>query len=106
MNTKELLKGNTEMIILASLADGPKHGYLITQWIRTQSEDSFSFSPGMLYPLLHKLEHEDLISASWITSEEGRDKKVYQLTKSGGNAYHAYKKDWTLFAKKIQHLIS
>ena len=106
MNTKELLKGNTEMIILASLADGPKHGYLITQWIRAQSNDSFAFSPGMLYPLLHKLEHEDLISASWITSKEGRDKKVYQLTKSGKNAYRTYKKDWTLFAKKIQHLIS
>jgi DNA-binding PadR family transcriptional regulator len=106
MKTKELLKGNTEMIILASLADGPKHGYLITQWIRSQSQESFAFSPGMLYPLLHKLEQEELISASWVTSKEGRDKKIYQLTTSGGKAYRAYKKEWMFFAQKIQHLIS
>ncbi|NBS68722.1 hypothetical protein EBT31_07375 [bacterium] len=106
MNTKELLKGNTGMIILAALSDSPKHGYLITQWIRTHSEGSFTFSAGMLYPLLHKMEQEELITASWVGEETERKKKVYEITPQGEQAYRKLKHNWLMFSKKIQRLIS
>lgn len=41
------------------------------------------WSDGMLYPVLKRLEKEDLIQSEWILSEEGRHRKYYSITKKG-----------------------
>ena len=106
MRSRELLKGNTDMLVLAALNQGPMHGYFISQWISVTSSEQFSLAPGMLYPLLHRLEQEELISAAWGISEGERKKRIYTITPKGKRLLASLKKEWALFAKNIHRVIS
>lgn len=103
MKTQELLKGNTEMIILASLADGPKHGYAISQWVKEESRGAFPFSAGMLYPQLHKMAKQKLITSHWVPSERGPRRKEYSITPRGKKTLQRSRQSWRAFASLIQH---
>ncbi|MGD0447620.1 MAG: PadR family transcriptional regulator [Candidatus Dormibacteria bacterium] len=70
-------------LVLASLADGPKHGYKLTQDI-----DEFAgvrLQPGTLYGAISRLENDGLIEAM---GAEGR-RLPYRLTAKGRAALHA-----------------
>jgi len=71
-----------ELLILATLRSGPKHGYQIALDVENDSNGLFRFRHGTLYPILHRLEAERLIRGSW-SSEGARRRKVYALTPSG-----------------------
>jgi DNA-binding PadR family transcriptional regulator len=71
-----------ELLVLASLRTGSKHGYQIAQDVEADSNGLFRFQHGTLYPILHRLEGEGLIRGSWST-EGGRRRKVYTLTRRG-----------------------
>jgi DNA-binding PadR family transcriptional regulator len=104
MSTNERLKGNSELIILAALAERPKHGYDIFQWIREEAQGEFKFAPGMLYPLLHKLEKQKLITAEWVSSNRGPKRKEYAITKKGLRELAAQRKSWLAFSALITKL--
>ena len=59
----ELLQGTLDFIILQTLRWGPRHGYGISQLIRSGSKDVLQVDTGSLYPALHRLERKKLISA-------------------------------------------
>jgi DNA-binding PadR family transcriptional regulator len=65
------------MLILVSLAPGPKHGYRIMEDIREMT--GTPMRAGTLYAALNRLEHQGLIEA--LASEARR--KPYRLTTSG-----------------------
>jgi DNA-binding PadR family transcriptional regulator len=48
----------------------------------------------MLYPVLHRLERQGLVAAKWASSEIGRRRKYYRLTKQGRTALDAERKRW------------
>jgi len=48
----------------------------------------------MLYPVLHRLEKEGLISASWTVGESGRRRRYYKLKKKGRTALVAKQIQW------------
>lgn len=75
-------RGINEMLALAVLREGPKHGYQIALELERSSGGRFVLQHGTLYPILHWLERERLIRGSW---EEvgGRRRKVYGLTAAG-----------------------
>lgn len=67
-------------LILVSLADGPKHGYAITQDI--SSFAGRRLGPGTLYGAVARLEAAGLIAA--LPGEDRR--RPYRLTAAGGRA--------------------
>ena len=82
-NRIELLQGTLDLLILQTLQWGPRHGYGITQAIRTQSGDVLQVDTGSLYPALHRLERKKWIKAEWTVSENNQRVKSYQLTAAG-----------------------
>lgn len=106
MKTNELLKGNAEMIILSALKNGPKHGYAIQEWIQAESKGEIPFSPGTLYPLLHKLEKKKVISSMWVAGSGGPKRKEYTLTARGKKVLGQSQSQWRQFAALIQQLTS
>jgi DNA-binding PadR family transcriptional regulator len=66
------------VIVLALLADGPRHGYDIIKALEERSSGIYSPSPGVVYPTLTYLEEVGYVSAS----AEG-NKKVYAITDAG-----------------------
>ena len=71
-------------LILASLADGSKHGYALTKDIEQFS--GLRLAPGTLYEALSRLENQGLIEA--LESQDRR--RPYQLTAAGAAALRSH----------------
>lgn len=86
MYSKELIKGTLQPIILKLLQDrGRMYGYQITQEVKQLTGGKIEITEGALYPLLHKLEAEGVVT----TEKEyvgKRVRKYYTLTASGKSA--------------------
>lgn len=65
------------LLVLSSLAEGPKHGYAITQDVEEVS--GVKLGPGTLYGALSRLEGKGLIEP--MPAEDRR--KPYRLTSEG-----------------------
>jgi DNA-binding PadR family transcriptional regulator len=65
------------LLVLASLADGPKHGYAITQDVAAQV--GVQLGPGTLYGAIGRLEERGLIEA--LPPEQRR--RPYRITAAG-----------------------
>jgi PadR family transcriptional regulator, regulatory protein PadR len=81
--TQHVLKGSLSVIILKLLEDRQRmYGYEITQQVKSLTAGEMAITEGALYPALHKLEAEGLLTT---TTEvvEGRARKYYSLTKDG-----------------------
>ena len=79
----EFLKGTLDMLILKIVANGPIHGYAISQRIQQISKDFFQVPQGSLYPALHRLEERGWLDAEWKDTSTGREAKFYKLTRAG-----------------------
>jgi PadR family transcriptional regulator PadR len=79
----DLIQGTLEMIVLRTLTWGPQHGYGISQIIRVGSGEVLQAEAGSLYPALHRLERQKLVTAEWKQSENNQRTKVYRLTAAG-----------------------
>src|ERR1043166_2904852 len=92
---RELLKGNTPTLVLAVLAGGPLHGYGIAREIERRSDNALKFKEGTLYPALHILGREGLITGEWQRPEGARERKVYSITPAGHAALEKRLRAWS-----------
>lgn len=81
--SSELIKGTLKTIVLKLLADNKKmYGYEITQRVKELTFDKIQITEGALYPTLHALESEGLLTTE--TEYIGkRVRKYYSLSPSG-----------------------
>jgi PadR family transcriptional regulator, regulatory protein PadR len=79
----ELIKGTLKTIILKLLADNKKmYGYEITQKVKELTLDRIQITEGSLYPSLHALEADKLVTTE--TEYIGkRIRKYYSLSPTG-----------------------
>ncbi|MBM2823484.1 MAG: transcriptional regulator, PadR-like family [Thermoleophilia bacterium] len=96
----DLLKGHLDLVLLSCLREGPAHGYLISQRLRERSRGEFDLLEGTLYPALHRLEASDAVSSKW-SSESGRRRRIYQLTRKGSEALASRENEWRQFASTV-----
>ena len=79
-----------ELLVLAALSDGPKHGYQIALDTEARSGGLFVLQHGTLYPVLHRLEEAKLVRSAWRGEEGGRRRRVYRLTEAGRRELDAH----------------
>ena len=101
----ELLQGTLDLLILRTLVFGPSHGHAIARQIRQASDDVLQVETGSLYPALHRLEAQGLISAAWELSDKGKRAKYYQLTRSGRKQLVAEQSKWDLLAAAMARVL-
>jgi DNA-binding PadR family transcriptional regulator len=70
--------GDLQLIVLALLAEKPRHGYEIMKALQEHSHGFYAPSPGMIYPALTYLEE---IGHAEATAEGA--KKLYRITPAG-----------------------
>jgi PadR family transcriptional regulator PadR len=100
----EALKGHLDGLILAVLSGGPTHGYALIEELRRRSGGSLDLPEGTVYPALHRLEAQALIASAW-SSESGRRRRIYRLTRRGKNALQARKEEWTTLARAVEAVL-
>jgi PadR family transcriptional regulator PadR len=103
MNGQQL-KGNLDLLLLATLERGARHGYAIISELRDRSEGAFDLAEGTVYPALHRLEREGHVSSRW-SNAEGRRRRLYQLTGAGAVALQARRHEWRDFARGVQAVL-
>ena len=81
--SRTLLQGTLDMLILKSLTREAMHGYGIAEFIEAHSADVLRVEEGALYPALHRLELRGLVAGEWGISENKRRAKYYRLTAAG-----------------------
>jgi len=94
MISKALIAASTKPMILSILQHEINYGYQIIQSVKKISGGKLDWSDGMLYPVLHRLEKDGLISSFWQISEEGRRRKYYKITEKGHEELEMDKKQW------------
>jgi PadR family transcriptional regulator len=105
-NRIELLQGTLDLLILQTLQWGPRHGYGISQAIRTCSSDALQVDTGSLYPALHRLERQTWIRAEWKVSENKQRTRVYQLTAAGRKQLVAERSQWAQLTSAIGAILN
>ena len=86
MLTRELAGASAKPLILSILADGESYGYAILLQIETLSSGELSWDDGTLYPVLHRLENEGLLTSTWRRADNQRRRKYYTITAKGRKA--------------------
>lgn len=100
----DTLNGQLDPLILATVADEPAHGYAVLQRLKQRSSGAFDLAEGTIYPALHRLERDGLLDSSWST-ESGRRRRVYRVTRAGTAALEARRREWRRFAQAVEAVI-
>ena len=87
--TTELRRGNLTLAVLSQLRT-PQYGYSLVQLLEGAG---ISIDQSTLYPLLRRLEKQELVTSSWDTSES-RPRKYYVLSEYGMEIFLQLKKEW------------
>lgn len=96
----QALKGHLDALLLATLADGPRHGYAVIEALRAGSGGRFDLPTGTVYPALHRLEDAGLITGSWSPAE-GRRRRSYELTAAGRRRLADDRRSWHDFSAAV-----
>jgi transcriptional regulator len=97
-----LKKGTAELLVLAQLEAGPRHGYEIAQQIDARSQGAVSFHVASLYPILYRLERRRLIAGRWVEKAGQRRRRYYTLTAAGRRVLAAQRRTWSAFTQAVQ----
>lgn len=105
MSSKQLIKGSLIPIVLKLLDDrGAMYGYEITQHVKELTSGELNITEGALYPTLHKLENQGLLS-TYLEVVDNRARKYYQLTKEGQKVKTRKIAEFQEVFLKLQHLL-
>ena len=105
LETQHLARSCHEALILATLSEGPRHGYQLALEIEDRSGGAFRFNHGTLYPILHKLEASGHIDGSWAEPAGKRKRRQYALTDSGRKHLARLRDGWSSFSESLFSVI-
>ena len=98
------LNGVPEMLVLQLIARRPMYGYELVQAIRAATAEGLEFGEGCIYPILHRLESQKLLTAS-KEAVSGRVRVVYRVTRKGKAQLAETLGSWQRVVTAINHAL-
>jgi transcriptional regulator len=106
MKKQDSLQGSLDLLVLKVLSRRPKlHGYAIMTAIESISEEVLRVEEGSLYPALHRMEEAGWIKAEWVTKENGRRARIYQLSAAGRKQLAAEESRWEAVTSAVNRVL-
>lgn len=106
MPKPDSLQGSLDLLVLKILSRRPGlHGYAIMAAIQAISEDVLRAEEGSLYPALHRMEESGWIRAKWITKDNGRRARIYDLTAAGKQQLAAEESRWHAVTSAVNRVL-
>ncbi len=106
MPRPDVLQGSLDLLVLKILSRrAPLHGYAILAAIEALSGERLRVEEGSLYPALHRIEETGFIRGAWITKDNGRRTRVYDLTLRGRKELAKEEPRWTAVASAVQRVL-
>ncbi len=94
----ELRRGTLTLIVLNQLQT-PQYGYWLVQKLE---EKKSVIEAGTLYPLLRRLEKQELLVSEWDT-QESRPRKYYRISEKGKQIYNQLKAEWLSLSAQMDN---
>jgi DNA-binding PadR family transcriptional regulator len=105
MYSKEIIKGTLKPVILKLLKDrGRMYGYEITQQVKELTLNKIQITEGALYPLLHKLEADGIVTTE-MEHIGKRMRKYYKLTDTGDTTAQVIVEEFKDFLETMKRII-
>ena len=101
----ELLKGTLSLLILSLLSRKAMYGYEIAATVHRDTDGTFTWREGSLYPSLHKMEADGLIVGEWEEKETGRKRRYYHITKDGKAALKEKLQSWSELCQAVNCIL-
>ena len=106
MPKPDSLQGSLDLLVLKILSRRPRlHGYAIMSAIRDISGEVLRIEEGSLYPALHRMEEAGWIRAAWITKDNGRRARLYELTAAGKKQLAAEESRWQAVTSAVKRVL-
>lgn len=96
----ELRRGTLTLAVLSQLRT-PQYGYSLVQLLE---KSNVVIDQSTLYPLLRRLEKQELVISSWDTSES-RPRKYYVLSEYGIEVFKQLKEEWEKTSSELYTLL-
>lgn len=100
--SSEMLRGNTETIILAILKKGDSYGYAVLKTINDQGGGIFDLKDATIYTTIKRMESDGLITTYWGEELQGARRKYYHITPKGLEYYHTKLQEWD----QVNHILN
>ncbi len=104
--SSEMLRGNTETIILSLLMRSDNYGYAILKSINDRGGGIFDLKDATIYTTIKRLENEGLITTYWGEETTGARRKYYHITAKGKEFYLQKLKEWHEVNQILNNLIT
>ena len=100
-------KGVLEILVLKLLESDEKYGYQLISELKDLSNGMFTVKEGTLYPILYRLEDEELVTNYWSVPE-GKEvsKKFYKITDKGKETLEEAIILWKSFSKNVNKVLN
>jgi PadR family transcriptional regulator, regulatory protein PadR len=99
------MNGVPELLILRLLQQKEMYGYEIVQAIRSRTEAVIAVGEGVVYPVLHGLEHDGALRSRRKTVN-GRSRIYYSVTAAGSRRLADLSHNWTNLMAAIQTVLT
>ena len=97
----DTLYGTLNLLILRSLVGAEHHGLEIRHRIKEKSKNALKVDEGAIYPALHRLQKQGLLTSEWRISEKWRRAKYYRLTAAGRRHLEREESRWRAHAAAV-----
>lgn len=101
----DLIRGSTEIIILAHLMKKDSYGYEINKSILEKTDNQYELKEATLYSAFRRLEDGGMINSYWGDENSGARRRYYKITDLGRKYYKEGKEDWENSQIMISKLI-
>ena len=103
---KTMQQGSATMLVLALLKEEEMYGYQMIEELARRSRNVFQMKEGTLYPILHGLERDKLVTAAQREAPNGRQRRYYRITAAGLRALEEKEKEWTEFSTAVTAVLA
>lgn len=103
--SSEILRGNTETIILAILMKQDSYGYEIMKTIIEGSKGLFTIKDATVYTAFKRMEKDKLITSYWGDEDGSARRKYYHITQKGKEVYDQKVNEWKEIQVVLNNLI-
>ena len=103
---KALLSGSTTMLIVKLLEEKDMYGYQMIDELAKKSDNTFNLKAGTLYPLLHGLENDGIVTSYDDSADSERVRKYYHLSPKGAKLLNDKQEEWTAYTKAVKKVLS
>lgn len=103
MSSTQMLKGILDGCLLAIIKEKEVYGYELAEKLGEHGFDSFS--EGTIYPLLMRMQKEQLLSSTLKKSTAGPKRKYYSLTEKGEQELEMFINRWDHLQTNVNHIL-